>query len=247
MAGREETIERIRKLLSMTEDAGCTQAEAVQAALLAQKLIVENDVQDFEVHGRMANEPVEEVCSRACKRMREWGKALSQTVAGAFRCKSYEGAPAWGARYRLPYFMGHATDARAAQLVFDRLYAVGNRLAVKEGERRRDAWRKAEAESGAPAWWIAEQGREEGRRGYDSFARGFLEGVRAELSKQTVALLVTVPSDVKEEFGKKKLACRRLNFRGAASGGSYERGRDAGRDAVRAGRVGEGGARLLGA
>lgn len=236
MSSREEIVERIRKLLSMTEEAGCTQSEAVQAALLAQKLVVENDVKDEELNGA-SGDAVVSVGSRACKRMRDWGKALSAEVAAAFRCKTLEGRPEWGGRYNLPFFIGHETDARAAQLVFDRLYAVGNRLAVKEGERVRAEWRAAAVEEGNPDWWVVEHGRRVGARGYNSFALGFLQGVRSELSKQTAALAVRVPSDVCEAFGEIRTSKRSLKLGRGVGGKSLERGRQAGSEAVRAGRL----------
>lgn len=43
---REKIVERIRKLLAMSEDRGATEAEAISAVMMAQRLMSDNDVED---------------------------------------------------------------------------------------------------------------------------------------------------------------------------------------------------------
>ena len=47
MANRGDVIERIKKLLALAEDEGATEAEATAAALMAQRLIAQNDVEQW--------------------------------------------------------------------------------------------------------------------------------------------------------------------------------------------------------
>lgn len=47
---REKIVERIRKLLAMSEDRGATEAEAISAVMMAQRLMSDNDVEDWEIH-----------------------------------------------------------------------------------------------------------------------------------------------------------------------------------------------------
>lgn len=240
---RDSIIERIKKLLAMTEHAGCTQAEAVQAALMAQKLIADNDVSSSELHGASDEELIEHIASEAATRYRDWGKMLAVVVAGAFRCKTYAGH-ACLSRYRQPYFVGHASDAKAAVLVFDRLYRVGCDLA--DGERRRArAEKKRECvERCDPEWWVKDAADDAAARAYDSFTWGFLDGVKTELEKQSVALMIVTPRDMIEEYESMAFTRRNVKRR-VTDGACYERGQDAGRDAVRAGRVGDGGSHHL--
>lgn len=240
---RDSIIERIKKLLAMTEHAGCTQAEAVQAALLAQKLIADNDVAASELHESSDDEPIEHVASEAATKFRNWGKFLAVDVANAFRCKAYNGHTVLS-RYRQPVFMGHAADARAAALVFDRLYAVGCELGDAERRRVREEKRRRYAEQGAPEWWAKDAAADAGASAYESFTWGFLDGVKTELEKQSVALMIVTPRDVIEEY--ESMAFTRRNVKRCVTDGAcYERGQDAGRDAIRAGRVGDGGTRHL--
>lgn len=240
---RDSIIERIKKLLAMTEHAGCTQAEAVQAALLAQKLIADNDVSSSELHGSSDEEPIEHVASEAATRFRNWGKFLAVDVANAFRCKAYNGHTLIS-RYRQPVFMGRAADARAAALVFDRLYAVGCELGDAERRRVRKEKRREYARQCAPEWWAKDAAADAGARAYESFTWGFRDGVKAELEKQSVALMITTPRDVVDEYESMTFSRRNVN-RNVTDDACYGRGEEAGRDAVRAGRVGDGGSRHL--
>lgn len=43
---RSKIVERIRKLLALADDKGATEAEAVAAVMMAQRLMAENDVAD---------------------------------------------------------------------------------------------------------------------------------------------------------------------------------------------------------
>lgn len=233
---RDSIVDRIRKLLAMTERAGCTKAEAVQAALLAQKLIADNDVSSSELHGGSDDEPIEYVVSDAATRFRDWGKVLAAAVADAFRCKTI-GVRSSSSRYFQPQFIGHSSDAKAAALVFGRLYAVGCDLGDAERKRARAEKRRRCSEEGTPEWWARNVARDAAARAYDSFTWGFLAGVKRELEKQSVALMIVVPRDVVEEFESIPTASRRLSTGRAASGAAYERGEGAGRDAVRSGRI----------
>ena len=237
---RESVIERIKKLLAMTERAGCTQAEAVQAALMAQRLIVEHDVQERELRGAAEAEPIEEVLSDVRKRPGSWGARLAATVGAAFRCKVYvtKGAPC--ERFYRPAFFGHRSDAMAANVVFERLYGFCDRAAKRAGDAARKRRRKEAREMGAPGWFVKDEGNRAARRARESFALGFCEGARSELEKQSAALLVTVPQDVRDEHAKLKTSAHRVSLLGDPRSADFARGVDAGRDAVRSGRVGSG-------
>lgn len=237
---RESIIERIRKLLAMTELAGCTTPEAVQAALMAQRLIVEHGVEEGELHGSSEAEPIEEVLSGVRKRPGSWGIRLAATVGAAFRCKVYVTKADARERFYRPAFFGRRSDATAANVVFERLYEFCDRASKRAGDATRKAWRAEARAPGASEWFIKVEGNKAARRARDSFALGFCEGARSELEKQSAALLVTVPQDVLDEHAKLKTRAHRLGSAGDTRTADFARGVDAGRDAVRSGRVGSG-------
>lgn len=116
MANRGDVIERIKKLLALAEDEGATEAEATAAALMAQRLIAQNDVEQWELHAA-AEEPIE-ACYTAPARSR-WRWRLADVVAPAFRCR-YSGARercGWQKEniQRIEFY-GYRTDAKAAAL-----------------------------------------------------------------------------------------------------------------------------------
>lgn len=221
---RKKIIGKIRKLLALAEGRGATPAEAAAAALAAQRLIAENDVEQWEIHS-IDEEPIEQI--RASRHSpRRWRWRLAEVVAPAFRCKCFEESDkdydAWcsGRHKRLHsrhwmVFYGYRTDATAAALTFDYLYRIGDRLATAYGREHYGA--------------------------YNDFAKGFVSGVAAELERQSQALMIVVPPKVKDAYEAMTAefdsvdTC--LTIRGDRS--AYEDGFREGKDAIRSHRMEE--------
>lgn len=219
MANREDIIERVKKLLALAEDEGATEAEATAAALMAQRLIAQNDVEQWELHAA-AEEPIE-ACKSAPARSR-WRWHLARVVAPAFRCRYYNNR-----RYNYQkrendqriVFYGYRTDAKAAAITFDFLYKIGCRLAKR-----------------------ASRGKAHGT--YNAYVLGYVEGIRGELEKQTEALMIVVPPKVKEGFEVYTANFKDVSTKLSYGGGhdakeAYDRGVAEGRDAVRSRRMDE--------
>ena len=237
---RESAIEKIRKLLAMTERAGCTQAEAVQAALMAQKLIVEHGVKEGELEDEAELGSVESVVSALRERTPAWGWSLASTVAGAFRCKLHRRKER-GGTYRKPVFYGHARDALAAKCVYERLSAVCDRLAADARRRERARSLELYLSRGWHEAWCRRYAGQDAAEAYKSFAIGFTSGVAGELERQSAALMVAVPKDVLEAEARLELKKGRPQRSMCATRAEdYSAGQDAGRDAVRSGRMGSG-------
>lgn len=225
---RDRIIEKIRALLAKTTERGCTEAEAVQAALAAQRLMAQHDVTQDELHrGRdRRDEPIGPVMATYRRR---WNRSLMAAVAEAFRCRCYmqfEDSATGRSSTAKAAFYGYESDAAAAVLVYNRLRIVGHRLATE-----------------ASARWLNPRNR---RLAYDSFAHGFVEGARKELEKQTVALALTVPLAVREAYDDFSAGFGTIRSRPVSIAPSIEaEGEAAGRDAVRAGRIGAPDARAL--
>lgn len=174
---REKIIERIKKLMAVAEDRGATEHEAAAAALAAQRLIVQYDVEQWEIH-TAEEEPIEEVYANHAPRRWRWH--LARVIAPAFRCKYLETTKSafhktsWRNDHLITFY-GYKTDATAAAMTFNTLYKIGNRLASRYS-----------------------RGAEYGT--YNAYVLGFVAGIESELEKQTEALMIVVPPKVKEKY-----------------------------------------------
>ena len=225
---REQIIEKIRKLLSLS-DNNPSENEAIAAALKAQKLMADSDVDESELHAGEASEPVEDASDPYMGAA--WRGMLAYQVAKNYRCCCYQrnystGMGRWARKKEhRQVFIGHPLDAQAAALVFEKLAKVGEELAKRECSKAR-----------------REHGTAQGVK--NTFLLGFVRGVAAELEKQCEALMLVVPSDVRrafEDLDLRKGRAMRIEYTVNAT----DAGMAAGRDAVRSGRMGEGQGRLL--
>lgn len=214
---RESVINKIKALFERTTENGCTEAEAIAAALMAQRLIVRYDVTDAELSEHRTDEPVVEVYS--AKVSRNWATKLASVIARSFRCKMYrhrEGCR--GEKMKNFVFMGYETDATAARVAFDYLYCIGNKLANEEARRQREVF-----------------GGYSSRGIRTSFCAGFARGVGDELEKQSVALMVVTPQRVEDAFEERTAGWGTWTARTTLTDPeAYGNGRQAGRDAARA-------------
>lgn len=215
MSNREQIIERIKKLLSHSVENGATEAEAVAFALKAQKLIADNDVEDWELGEDCKQEVVEVMTDKSYSRT--WRSFLARAIADNFRCKAIQlGRYVGNSSRRKTFitFVGYECDAKAASIVFDHLYTIGNKLG-KAHENR--CYTEPDA--------------------YENFVRGFTQGVRDELEKQCQALMLVCPQDVEDYYNDMDLKAARRPRLIWGSEHSQEAGRKAGREAVRSRRV----------
>lgn len=227
MQDREKIIERIKKLLEVTEKHGATEQEAVQAALMAQKLMAENDINDYELGDEA--EPIEDIHIKCARR---WQELLASVIAHNFRCKiftqlSYENEYD-RKRSTKVCFYGYRQDAKAASLVFEKLAKVGHKLGYAHAKTRL-------AELQREGKWYFEH-----KDLYNSFVVGFVDGAKSVLEKQSKELMIICPPKVNEayeEFSKDFGKARKIRLNSWLDEESNEAGENAGRDAVNAGRV----------
>ena len=211
MSDRDSIIERIRKLLALSEN-NPNEHEAVSAALKAQKLIAEYDVQELEITG--------EECRRVPVQVqgdyyvgKRWCIYLANAVAKNFRCRAYrhnERRMRRGSAHVIR-FVGFELDAKAALLTYNMLVEVGEHLAREEAARYRRLY-----------------GSSQGVK--NTFLFGFVKGVCAELEKQSQALMLVVPSEVNDYYstlGVKRSAKQTYYYVYDAKDAGFEAGRDA--------------------
>lgn len=235
---RDGMVERIKKLFALA-DNNPNQNEAIAAALKAQRLMADYDVEEWELHGS-DEQPIAEVEAEPTRRRWRWH--LADVIASNFRCKSYQqkrrskdcfakdvdDVPYYKfkEKEKVMVFYGYQCDAQAAALTFGYLFRTGDRLARRyaDGMRKEHGWA-----DGA----------------YNMFVAGFVEGVRIELEKQSQALMLVIPAAVAESYETMAAdwgCCdSRLHLDGAfADSEAREAGREAGREAVRSRRMDKG-------
>lgn len=222
MKTRDEIIEKIRKLLALAAD-NPSAVEATSAALMAQKLIAEHDVEKYELYDNEI-EDVVEIDSELYKG-NSWAWYLGEAIADNFRCRLYRHS-SQGQGHVLK-FVGYEADAQAAAIVFDRLFKIGNRLGDREARLARKEYGTAKGVKGA---FLVGDG-----------TGGFVGGIRKELEKQCQALMLVVPKEVNEYMEQEHNDLRSFAIRTTSNRDriTAEHGFNAGRDSVRSARIGE--------
>lgn len=205
---REKIIEKIKKLREHSVANGCNEAEAIQFALKAQKLIADNDVEEWELADQV-KQVTETTTGWTAK---AWAPGLALAIADNFRCRVYQ-RKATARKYEF-VFVGYKADSEAAEIVFANLLEACHRLA-KEYEDF------AYTDPGA----------------YSNFVIGFIRGVRAELEKQCFELMIVCPKEVNDYYDSLGLERSHRRGLKASNSDSISRGMQQGRDAVRSRRV----------
>jgi hypothetical protein len=162
--------DKIRKLLSLGEN-NKNENEAQAAILKAHELMAEHGIDAVSTEDQNISY-AEEYCEH--RGNREFRKRLSSVIAVNFRCKNFF-------RGGQVIFFGRSSDAKIAREVFEYAYS----FAYKESNR------------------VMAQTRREGRSGdgvINSYAAGFILGLKEKLGEQSTALMIITPPDVTEKY-----------------------------------------------
>ena len=170
----EKVIEKIKKLLAMTEENGASENEAMVAALKAQKLMAEYNLTVADIGDESTSQTIIEE-SVECGLGDKWKYKLANIVARNFCCKTFIVGK------RTIVFYGYEKDAKIAADVFKFLFNTGNKLADK---CYYEYYKKGEPTKGVKNTYLV----------------GFCEGINEVLGKQCTALMIVVPKEVKESF-----------------------------------------------
>jgi hypothetical protein len=171
----EQIIGKVQKLLALADESkNNSEAEAVAASMMAQKLLAKYNIDIAQVTGAEKDEEIEQIVADMGTG-NKWKYTLSEVVARSYCCKHfYYGSEA-------VVFYGYKSDALIARRVFMYLFGVGKRLA--------GAYVKRARENGEDTTGV-----------YNSFCIGFVSGINAELSKNCKALALIVPPKVADSF-----------------------------------------------
>lgn len=173
MKTKEEILDKIKGLLALGDSSRNNSEEEAKAAMLkAQQLMAKYDISAEEVE-----EPEEEQYSHeACEH--KWDYAYRIPLAGVladnFRCMVY-------IRDKTVVFMGHPSDAKICKATFEFAY----RFIQKKGT---SIYNKKYA-MGYPTKGV-----------FNSYAHGFIVGLKEAFDIQCQALAIVTPQDVIDEF-----------------------------------------------
>lgn len=171
----EKVIEKIRKLLAMTEENGASENEAIIAALKTQKLMTEYNltVADVADEHQEKSEIVEVPVDAGTKY--KWKYRLANIIAVNFCCKVFVVGKS------SVVFYGYKNHADVASEVFRFLFNTGNKLANNYYYK------------------CMKDGRDTvGVK--NTFLSGFCKGIEEVLGKQCRALMLVTPKEVEESF-----------------------------------------------
>lgn len=216
----KKIIEKIRKALALSVN-NPSEGEGKTAALMAQKLMAKYHISMEQVNIKEAEEISEKrvIAGNGNK----WKYTLAYIIAENFRCKIFTiGSDTL-------CFYGYDTDAEIASMTFEALFKIGNKGANNYYQNKRN-----EAQRNGEYFY--------GKGLKNSFLAGYLEGIRGELEKQSVALMVITPDEVKEAYNKRTAVgfkTRNSSFKFRNNCDARDKGRTLGRDSVRKNRLEE--------
>lgn len=183
----EKILSKIKKLLELSNNTGATEAEAMSALTMAQKLMATHNVElaDLEELQRDESNVVTLVCEH--KWDAGYRKPLASVMAKNYRCKCYMLGNSVA-------FMGVDEDAKIAKAAFEFAYKFIMRRSNQEYER------------------VRKEGYS-GRGVINSYAYGFLSGLKEILDAQCVALQIIIPPTVENAFNEMTLSKGRGGMR----------------------------------
>ena len=202
-----QIVERIRKLLRLGGN-NPNENEANSAILQAHRLMAKHGIETVQLEENQEQISYSTVYCQH-KGNRKFRKILSSVIALNFRCRcfSQDGRVA---------FFGRSNDVAVARDVFEYAYT----FAYRESDR---LYRKR---------------RQMGHDGTDvvnSYAIGFIGGLREKLEQQSTALMVVVPQDVQDRYAELSKNFKKANSTVKVSRldrKAYEQGQTDGRTAL---------------
>ena len=170
---REDALNLIQKLFNLGDkERNNSDQEAELAILQAQKLMAEYDISIEEIKEEKEPEYSHEMCEH------KWNYGyripLANVLAKNFRCELYE-------RGKSIVFMGRKVDATICRQTFEFAYKYIMKRGNQEYNRR--------YEMGYTTRGV-----------FNSYAQGFIIGLKKSLDEQCIALAIITPPDVTAKF-----------------------------------------------
>ena len=209
----EKIIAKIKKVLELSKN-NPSEEEARSAALKAQKLMAEyhialSEVESVEDIDNIVEKPVNVGMGN------KWKYSLAGIIAKNFRCKYFFYGKG------TVVFYGYEVDTEIASETFHFLYKTGIKMATSYYNKlRNDATKYGKAFNGMGI--------------KNCFLVGYMEGIKEELDKQCMALMIVVPQKVQEEYSNKTKAFKTVSHKMSTSSYYADQSREEGRQAGKA-------------
>lgn len=133
---KEWVLDRVRKLLTLANNAGATEGERDNAMRMAHKLLAKYNLDQAEVEAATGEQQERRGVGRGEYYGRPWARVVSASIAKLFFCE-YLYMPATRARQTSHYFIGRESNvitAKAmAQYVVESIQREGRRRNRQEG------------------------------------------------------------------------------------------------------------------
>lgn len=173
MKAKEDIVEKIKRLLALGyEKRNDADAEAKAAMLKAQELMAKYDISIEECEERNEPEYAHEMCEH------KWDYAyripLAHVLAKNFRCMVYS-------RGKTIVFTGHPSDAKICKATFEYAYNFIQKRGNQVYNKRYTM--------GYPTKGV-----------FNSYANGFITGLKEAFDVQCTALAIVTPPDVVTHF-----------------------------------------------
>lgn len=167
---KEQVIDKITKLLALANDKP-DENECKVALLMAQKFMMK-----YHISEDMLVTEKDRITSYMAfhPEMKGYRVDLAVILAPNYRCKTF-------IRNGYIFFMGEDSDAKICKAAFEFAYKNIKRDATRKEEEVRNIYGTAKGV-------------------HNSFALGYIKGIKSVLDEQSRALMVVVPQKVEDEF-----------------------------------------------
>lgn len=173
MMTKDKVLEKVKRLLALGDKSRNDSEEEAQSAMLkAQELMAKYDISIEEVEGEEEQQYSHEICEH------KWDYAyripLANVLSTNFRCMVYT-------RGKRIVFMGHPADAKICKATFE--------FAYKFIQKKGNALYNKRYSMGYPTKGV-----------FNSYASGFITGLKEAFDVQCRALAIVTPQDVIDTF-----------------------------------------------
>lgn len=170
MAGQEKIMDKIRALLEKTVENGASEAEAIEAAKMAQRLMAKYKISEVTAP------EMEKIDSTEFETRKQWQTELANVLAKNLCCRCIHDTT-----YTRPriIIMGKKQDREVWEEMFNTFFILiynGIKQAKREATEKYGHCREVEL----------------------AYARGFIRAIHEELGQQCKALALVIPDEVNE-------------------------------------------------
>ena len=181
-----KVLQKINKLLSISEERGASENEAMIASMKAQELMKQYNLDYAKITGKSEkNEDILELYADTPVGYK-WKGSLAYTIASSYCCKVYKNGD-------IIIFRGFKSDILIARRVFYYLFET----CIKLGKKYERMKKKTDNNTASP---------------FTSFCLGFLNGVAQCLGENCKALTLTVPKIVEDDWANFSENFKRGNY-----------------------------------